>query len=281
MGTKYSTQLVAGYNAAPPPDDGSQTAANRVDWSKVKGKIGDPLNTFASAVNAGLLEHFDYGATGVGSSTTIDGTHNGQFVEITSAVTVTLTDAATLGASWHVYLKNISSGTVTVARASGGDTIDETASNITLAAGEARHVAVNADMDGFLVLGERAASTATNPIEAWIVPISDETTALSTVTPAVTFRMPYAFTVTEVRASLATASSSTTPAVQFDINEGGVSILSTKLTIDANEKTSTTAATPAVLSDASLADDAEITFDIDHPGASAKGAKITLIGRRT
>ena len=281
MGTKYSSTTVSGYNSAPPPDDGSQTAANRVDWSKVKGKIGDPLNTFASAVNAGLVEAFDYGATGVGSSTTLDGTHNGQFVEVTSAITVTLTDAATLGASWHAYIKNVSSGTVTVKRASGSDTIDETASDITLAAGEARHMAVNAGLDGFLVLGERAASTSTNPIEAWIIPISDETTSLSSTTAAVTFRMPYAFTVTGVRASLATASSSTTPAVQFDINEGGASILSTKLTIDATEKTSTTAATPAVLSDASLADDAEITIDIDHPGAAAKGAKVTIIGRRT
>lgn len=68
-----------------------------------------------------------------------------------------------------------------------------------------------------------------------------------------------------------------------DINEGGVSILSTKLSIDAGEKTSTTAATPAVISDATLADDAEITIDIDQVGSTVAGAglKVVLIGTKT
>ena len=115
--------------------------------------------------------------------------------------------------------------------------------------------------------------------EAITVAISDETTAITTGTAKVTFRMPFAMTLTEVRASLSTASSSGTPT--FDINEAGSTILSTKLTIDANEKTSVTAATPAVISDTTLADDAEITIDIDTAGTGAKGAKITLIGYRT
>lgn len=115
--------------------------------------------------------------------------------------------------------------------------------------------------------------------EAFTVAISDETTAITTGTAKITFRMPFAMTLTEVRASLATVSSSGLPT--FDINEGGSTILSTKLTIDANEKTSVTAATPAVISDADLADDAEITIDVDTAGTGAKGAKVTLIGYRT
>lgn len=122
-------------------------------------------------------------------------------------------------------------------------------------------------------------TTTLRHYEAITVAISDETTAITTGTAKVTFRMPFAFTLTEVRASLATASSSGTPT--FDINEAGSTILSTKLTIDANEKTSTTAATPAVISDAVLADDAEMTIDIDTAGTGAKGAKVTLIGYRT
>ncbi len=117
------------------------------------------------------------------------------------------------------------------------------------------------------------------PIESFIIAISDETTAITTGTAKVTFRMPYAFTLTAVRASLSTVSSSGNPT--FDINEDGVSILSTTLTIDANEKTSTTAATAAVISDTSLADDAEITIDIDTAGTGAKGAKIYLIGYKS
>lgn len=113
------------------------------------------------------------------------------------------------------------------------------------------------------------------------IAVSDEGTTLTTGTAKVTFRMGFAMTLTGVRASLRTAHTAGTFTV--DINEGGSSILSTKLTIDANEKTSTTAATPAVLSDTSLADDAEITIDIDGigSGGSPAGLKVWLLGYRT
>jgi hypothetical protein len=112
------------------------------------------------------------------------------------------------------------------------------------------------------------------------VAASDETTALTTGTAKVTFRMPYAMTVTAVRASLSTAQASGS-IFTVDINEGGTTILSTKLTIDNTEKTSTTAATAAVISDTALADDAEITIDIDQIGdGTAKGLKVTIIGTR-
>jgi hypothetical protein len=126
--------------------------------------------------------------------------------------------------------------------------------------------------------GGQKALAATSP-ETFVIVCSDESTAITTGTAKVTFRMPYAFTVDGVRASLTTASSSGTPTV--DINEGGASILSTKLTIDANELTSTTAAAAAVISDSSLADDAEMTIDIDTAGTGAKGLKVYIIGRRT
>jgi len=57
--------------------------------------------------------------------------------------------------------------------------------------------------------------------------------------------------------------------------------LSTKLTIDNTEKTSTTAAAAAVISDAALANDAEMTIDVDQVGdGTAKGLKLWLIGVR-
>lgn len=115
--------------------------------------------------------------------------------------------------------------------------------------------------------------------EVLLVAVSDETTAITTGTAKVTFRMPFAMTLTAVRASLSTASSSGNPAI--DINEAGASILSTVITIDSGEKTSTTAATAAVISDTALADDAEITIDIDTAGTGAKGLKVALIGTRT
>lgn len=111
-----------------------------------------------------------------------------------------------------------------------------------------------------------------------LIAVSDETTALTTGTGKVTFRMPHKVTLSEVRASVTTAPTGSTLIV--DINEGGSTILSTKLSIDASEKTSTTAASAAVISDTSLADDAEMTIDIDQVGSTIAGAglKVLLIG---
>lgn len=106
---------------------------------------------------------------------------------------------------------------------------------------------------------------------------SDETTALTAGTSKVTFRAPRAMVITGVRASLTTAQTSGT-IFTIDINDSGTSILSTKITIDNTEKTSTTAATPPVISDTAIADDAEITIDIDQIGdGTAKGLKITIL----
>jgi len=111
--------------------------------------------------------------------------------------------------------------------------------------------------------------------------VSDETTALTATTDVFTFRMPYAFTLTEVRASVNTAPTGATLIV--DINETGTTVLSTKLSIDVGETTSTTAASPAVISDASIADDAEISIDVDQIGSGTAGAglKVYLIGYAT
>ncbi len=117
------------------------------------------------------------------------------------------------------------------------------------------------------------------PVQAIPIACSDETTALTAGTAKVTFRMPFAFKVTAVRMSVTTAPTGAT-LLTIDIKESGTTILSTKLTIDASEKTSTTAATPPVISDPDLADDAEITIDINSVGSTIAGAglKVYLIG---
>lgn len=121
--------------------------------------------------------------------------------------------------------------------------------------------------------------------QSFIVACSDETTVLgaaSTTVPLATFRMPYAFTVTEVRASLRTAGTGAA-LITVDIHESGTTILSTKITIDATEKTSTTAATPAVISDSALADDALIELFLDQRDTDnvATGLKVEIIGYQT
>ena len=127
--------------------------------------------------------------------------------------------------------------------------------------------------------GGAATNLVGSPCEIQLA-ASDETTAIIAGTSKVTFRMPYAMTVTEVRASLSTAQTSGA-IFTVDINDNGTTILSTKLTIDNTEKTSVTAATPPVISDTALADDAEITVDVDQTGdGTAKGLKITIKGTR-
>ena len=148
----------------------------------------------------------------------------------------------------------------------------------TLTAGTSANNVVQ--LDGSAKLPSVDGSALTHVPASIVVACSDETTALTVGTGKVTFRMPHAMTLAAVRASLTTAQSSGN-IFTVDINEGGTSILSTKLTIDNTESTSTTAATAAVISDSSLADDAKITIDIDQVGdGTAKGLKVALIGTR-
>ena len=118
------------------------------------------------------------------------------------------------------------------------------------------------------------------------VACSDETTALTTGTDKVTFRMPYAMTLNAgtagVRGGLTTAGTGAS-LLTVDINQGGASILSTKLTFDATETETVNAATPVVIGTTALTDNAEITVDIDtaDSGGVAAGLKIILIGDLT
>ena len=116
--------------------------------------------------------------------------------------------------------------------------------------------------------------------QSLIVAASDETTDLTTGTAKSTFRMPYAFTLSAVRASVTTAPTGST--IIVNIKESGTTILSSRITIDATEKTSVTATAQPVISDTALADDAEITVDIDQVGSTVAGTglKITLIGTK-
>lgn len=129
-----------------------------------------------------------------------------------------------------------------------------------------------------IVAGEpvfQAPAAGTHPYDI-CVPVSDESTAITTGAAKRTFRAQRAVTLTAIRASLGTASG--TGAVTVDVNKNAVSMFSTLLTVDEGERTSATAATPAVLSATTLAEGDEITVDIDGAGSGAKGLKIYFIG---
>ena len=114
------------------------------------------------------------------------------------------------------------------------------------------------------------------------VAMSDETTVLSTASttvPKATFHMPIAMTVTSVKAGLTTAGTGAA-LVTVDIHEAGTTILSTKITIDATEKTSATAATQPVISDTALAVDSliELFLDVRDTDNVATGLKCYITG---
>jgi len=120
-----------------------------------------------------------------------------------------------------------------------------------------------------------------NKVVVYSFAVGDEATDITTGVAKVTLRMPYAMTLTEVRASVTTAPVGST--IIMDVNLGGTSIFTTNLlSIDAAEKTSTTAATAANITTTALTDDGEITVDIDQIGSSTAGAgiKVYLIGTR-
>ena len=114
---------------------------------------------------------------------------------------------------------------------------------------------------------------------SFVCACSDETTAIDSTGTKLTFYMPYAYTVSEVRASLTTTSSSGTPTI--DISEDGTTILSTKITIDSGDLISTDSTTQPVISDSALADKSKITIDVDVTGTDATGLKVYIIGYKT
>jgi hypothetical protein len=183
-----------------------------------------------------------------------------------SAIAGTLPQATgAFGNGWQVWVQNRGAGRLTITPTTS--TIDGAA---TLVLTQNQGALIRSDGTNYY--------TARNTVVPKVVQVmvTDQSTTITTGTAKMTWRMPFAMIVTETRAFLKTVSSSGNPAI--DINEAGASIFSTTLTIDASEKTSVTAATPAVISDASLADDAEMTADIDTAGTGAVGLGLSLIG---
>ena len=126
--------------------------------------------------------------------------------------------------------------------------------------------------------GEATGNKWTANTTSFVLACSDETTAIEDTGTVLTFYPPIAYTVTGVRASLTTTSSSGTPTI--DIHEGATTILSTKITIDAGDLISTDSATQPVIDDPDLADEAKITIDVDVTGTDATGLKVYIIGYR-
>ncbi len=212
------------------------------------------------------------GAPGAGTVTSVSVvTANGVSGSVANA---TSTPAITLALGAITPASVAAVGAVTGSNLSGTNTGDQT--SVSGNAGTATALQTSRTIGGISFNGT-ADIAAKDQIG---IACSDETTAITAGNAKATFRMPFAFTLTAVKASVTAAPTGST--ILIDINEGVSSILSTKLMIDASSKTSVGAATPYVISDASLADDAEITIDFDQVGSTIAGAgvKVWLIGTR-
>ncbi len=123
-------------------------------------------------------------------------------------------------------------------------------------------------------------STDINPTEFQTLVCGDETT--DHVTGIVhTTRFPYAVTVGTIYASLTDAA---TGASKFtvDVLLNGVSVFTTKITLDATERTSSTASVAAVLLTTAFAAHDEIEIEITQIGSTlaGKGLKVHFVMRR-
>lgn len=203
--------------------------------------------------------------------------------EIDGAVGDSISHVATVSGNPHAVTKS----DVGLANVDNTADADKPVSNATSTAISLSALAVAAAVEKELVSLENLVYQVLDEAleEVLIISLSDETTDLTTGDGKATFRMPFAMTLTEVRAHVNTAPVGSTIIVDIEVDadeSSGGSILSTLLTIDASEKTSTTAATPAVISNPNLPDDSEVQFNIDQVGSGTAGTglKVVLKGKR-
>lgn len=127
MTIPYTSVSITGYNSNPPPDDGTQTSANEVEWDKHKSKLGDPLKTAIESINTNVVSAFgDIFGNAINSQSTnynVQASDRGAIISCTNSITVTLLAAATATSGFLVAIYNAGSGTVTV-DGNGSETIN-------------------------------------------------------------------------------------------------------------------------------------------------------------
>lgn len=110
---------------------------------------------------------------------------------------------------------------------------------------------------------------------------SDETTTITTGTAKLTAHVDSDFKLDDIMVGLNAVSTSGLP--QFNIKKNGMTIFTTNITVDANESTNLTAATPYVLATTptTFVRGDVITIDFVAVGTGAKGVKVYIRGTRT
>lgn len=119
MSIIYTAQSISGYNATPPPDDGSTGSDNEITWAKHKTKLADPIKTLSEAIDSELQTAFGKvhlnGRSAKTTTYTVLASDRGKLIDCTSGTfTVTLLAAATATNGYEITILNSGTGVITI-----------------------------------------------------------------------------------------------------------------------------------------------------------------------
>lgn len=118
-------------------------------------------------------------------------------------------------------------------------------------------------------------------IESFIIPLSDEGDSdITTVDGAASFPMPYDFNPTAFYLDVKDGWQPNGGPIEVNVRVDGAIITDTPVTIDEDEISSRTSATPCVFDDSMIPAGSTVTFDIINVGPTYPGGalKATMVG---
>ena len=175
-----------------------QDASNNIEIIKVTSKASDTFTVVRAQegtsalvwlaadsvelrITAGILAQYRQGVgdevTDSAISLAVGAADVHDIINLTNAVTLTLADAATMAAGYQITIKNSSTADCTIARATGGDSIDGVVSNVVLAPKAVIYLSVNSAENGYITMYRHA--PAAYPVGAIFLTTSSVSPAIS------------------------------------------------------------------------------------------------------
>ena len=118
MSNPYTATTVTGYNSSPPPDDGTQVAANQLSWASHISKIGDPLKTAFDTSETNTQTAFNgldlNQIRSISANDNMVAADERKFISCTNTITYTLLAAVTAADGYTVTVYNAGTGVITI-----------------------------------------------------------------------------------------------------------------------------------------------------------------------